>query len=76
MEHLDKLARDIATFGIVQYEDEVLAFADSVYRRGIAPALVGILADQANPPFARERAFARLLATVRNEQALDLVRAA
>lgn len=73
MKNLDTLAHDIATFGIDHYEDEVLAFADSAYRRGIAPVLVGILADQANPPVARERAFARLAAAVRSEQTLDLI---
>lgn len=73
MANLDTLTHDIATFGIDRYEDEVLAFADSAYRRGIAPVLVGILADQANPPVARERAFARLVAAVRSEQPLGLV---
>ena len=66
MAHLDTLAHNIATFGIDRYEDEVRVFADSAYRRGIAPTLAGILADPSNPAVARERAFARLATVARN----------
>lgn len=68
MNHLDTLAHNIATFGIDRYEDEVLAFADSAFRRGIAPTLAGILADPTNPPVARERAFARLAMAARSSR--------
>ena len=75
MANLDTLAHNIATFGIDRYEDEVRAFADSAYRRGISPTLAGILADPSNPAVARERAFARLATAVRNTArgALDSV---
>ncbi|HVR32746.1 MAG TPA: hypothetical protein VMS74_08550 [Acidimicrobiia bacterium] len=79
MADLDILAHHIATFGIDKYEDEVLAFAASAYRRGVGPTLVGILADQTNPTVARERAFARLATAVRssnhssNSQRLSIV---
>lgn len=75
MADLDILAHQIATFGIDKYEDEVLAFAASAYRRGVGPTLVGILADPANPTVARERAFARLTAAVRssNDHSLSIV---
>jgi hypothetical protein len=66
MAHLDTLAHNIATFGIDRYEDEVRAFADAAYRRGIAPTLAGILADPSNPAVARERAFARLASAARS----------
>lgn len=65
MANLDTLAHNIATFGIDRYEDEVRAFADSAYRRGIAPTVAGILADPSNPAVARERAFGRLVAASR-----------
>ena len=68
MANLDTLAHNIATFGIDRYEDEVRAFADSAYRRGLAPTLAGILADPSNPAVARERAFARLARAARSER--------
>lgn len=65
MAELDILAHNVATFGIDRYEDELRVFADTAYRRGIAPTLAGILADPSNPAVARERAFARLATAVR-----------
>jgi hypothetical protein len=73
MYDLDTLAHQIATFGIDRYETEVQAFASSAYRRGIAPTLVGILADRANPAVARERAFARLTQAYHANLPLDSV---
>lgn len=72
MHQLDTLAHDIATFGIDRYEDEVRVFANSAFRRGIAPAVAGILADPTNPSIVRERAFGRLAAAVHRHRRTGL----
>jgi len=72
MNELDTLAHDIARYGIDRYEDEVRIFADSAFRRGIAPALAGILADTSNPSIVRERAFGRLSAAVQRHGRIGL----
>lgn len=66
MYDLDRLAHDIADHGIHRHEEEVRSFASYAHRQGIAPTLAAIVANPANPPVARERAFARLVAAERS----------
>lgn len=67
MYDLDALGHNIATFGIDRFEIEVQAIADHAFRRGISPAIAALVADSNEPPVARERAYARLVAALAKE---------
>ena len=67
-DRLDRLAHLIARDGITAHEAAVGQIARRAAAWGLAPTATAVLADRTAPPVARERAFARVVATLERER--------
>ena len=63
---LDELERRIAITGLAGVETELQQLADVLVRRGVLPAIAGIVADRAAPEVARLRAIGRAARALRS----------